>query len=76
MNIINREYVKAMKTNSKLPFPYLVQLEITNVCPFNCPQCYKEATQNCHMNFYGISGSIAKILLILLPATQNFLLQR
>lgn len=49
--IINREYVKSMKNNSKLPFPYLVQLEITNVCPFNCPQCYKETTQICHMDF-------------------------
>ncbi|SOY28341.1 hypothetical protein AMURIS_01048 [Acetatifactor muris] len=42
--INNREYIKSMKTNSKLPFPYLVQLEITNDCPFNCPQCYKEVT--------------------------------
>lgn len=40
-----------MKNNSKLPFPYLVQLEITNVCPFNCPQCYKETAEPCHMDF-------------------------
>ena len=51
MKIINREYIQAMKTNSRLPFPYLVQLEITNVCPFHCPQCYKETKPNCHMNF-------------------------
>lgn len=42
--INNREYIKSMKMNSKLPFPCLVPLEITNDCPFNCPQCYKEVT--------------------------------
>lgn len=40
-----------MKTNFKLPFPYLVQLEITNSCPFSCPQCYKETSQINHMDF-------------------------
>ena len=51
MTIINREYVKAIKGNLKLPFPYLVQLEITNICPFNCPQCYKENATPRHMDY-------------------------
>lgn len=57
--INNREYIKSMKTNSKLPFPYLVQLEITNDCPFNCPQCYKEVTQTGYMDFEKLKKFVA-----------------
>ena len=27
--------------NNCLPFPKILQLEITDRCPFNCPQCYR-----------------------------------
>ena len=40
----------AIKNNSKLPFPYLIQLEVTNKCPFNCPQCYKTQETEKHMS--------------------------
>lgn len=49
--IANREYINAMKENTRLPFPYLIQLEITNECPFSCPQCYKNESEVKHMDF-------------------------
>lgn len=49
--IVSREYMKAIKCNRSIPFPYLIQLEITNECPFNCPQCYKKNLGNRHMDF-------------------------
>lgn len=30
-----------IKNNNCLPFPKIIQLEITDRCPFHCPQCYK-----------------------------------
>lgn len=53
--IISREYIKKMQSNRKLPFPYLIQLEITDMCPFTCPQCYKKSVKkdidSRHMEF-------------------------
>ena len=50
--LMNREYINRIKKNTRVSFPYLVQLEITNECPFNCPQCYKQEAGDKHMDFY------------------------
>ena len=45
------EYVKCMRDNIQLPFPWVIQLEITDICPFSCPQCYKNKQCGKEMNF-------------------------
>ena len=30
------------RRNGYLPMPKVLQVEITNYCPLNCPQCYKK----------------------------------
>lgn len=50
MNSENREILEFYKKNRYMRFPSLIQLEITQKCPFNCPQCYKPSLKNEHMD--------------------------
>lgn len=38
------DYIHFYKENKYLKLPKIVQIEITNTCPLNCPQCYKSLT--------------------------------
>lgn len=40
--MVNREDLKCFMQTGSLHFPKVVQVEITNKCPFRCPQCYKK----------------------------------
>lgn len=55
----DRETLRYIKNNNCLPFPSIVQLEITNVCPFHCPQCYKLNIQDKHMHFEKLKSIIS-----------------
>ncbi len=37
-----REQIDKMKNSGYMLHPKILQIEITNRCPFNCPQCYKD----------------------------------
>lgn len=39
-----------LRQNHYLPHPQIMQVEITTICPLNCPQCYKEETLPRTMN--------------------------
>ena len=41
----------------RLAYPRILQLEITNMCPLHCPQCYKDGFTQLHMDF-----TLAKML--------------
>ncbi len=40
--MVNRDDLRCFMKMGSLPFPKVVQVEITNRCPFRCPQCYKK----------------------------------
>lgn len=37
-----------IRINNCLPFPRILQIEITDSCPFHCPQCYKISLADKH----------------------------
>ena len=45
------EYVECLRKDKQIPFPWIIQLEITDICPFACPQCYKKGQLNKQMDF-------------------------
>lgn len=47
-----QETLRCMRANEQLPFPWLLQLELTNGCPFHCPLCYKKDAAVHQMNFH------------------------
>jgi MoaA/NifB/PqqE/SkfB family radical SAM enzyme len=47
-----RESINSLRKCGHLKAPWIIQIEITNICPLNCPQCYKpEANKKRFMPF-------------------------
>lgn len=55
---MNREQINYIKKNNSFNFPKIIQLEITDECPFNCPQCYKKSLSSCHADFEKLTNLI------------------
>lgn len=55
---MNREQLNYIKKNNCFEFPKIVQLEITDECPFNCPQCYKQKLSARHADLKKITNLI------------------
>ena len=48
------------KKNQYMPFPKILQMEITRECPFNCPQCYKKEITNKELDLQYIKHIITE----------------
>lgn len=48
--MLSKEEIIFFKKNRYLKYPRMIQIEITNKCPLNCPQCYKELDNLRHMD--------------------------
>jgi len=49
-----------IRKENRLQFPKILQIELTNKCPFNCPQCYKLSLSNCDLDFDFFKDTIAE----------------
>ncbi len=56
--LIDRAAINMLKNANHYPFPKMIQLEITNHCPFACPQCYKKLLSDQDMNLSQIIAYI------------------
>lgn len=56
--MIARKTINSLKTSNCFPFPQIVQLEITNKCPLNCVQCYKNISTENEMDIATITASV------------------
>lgn len=56
MDIINE--LKFLKKNKYLKNPKLLQIEITDICPLHCKQCYKDLQRQGEMSYEKFSQII------------------
>ena len=57
--MFNIDEIVFYRENHYLQYPKILQIEITNVCPLNCPQCYKETKAN-HISFNVFCDTLRK----------------
>lgn len=48
---MTREDIAFLKDNGYYKFPNMIQIEITQQCPFHCKQCYKKSLSNADIDF-------------------------